>query len=450
MFFKKHISYPNFHTLVFSMVSLCLMIGVIALTLVPATKVIAVNKSSDTNGDGTVNSGDITLLISKWGTADTTNDINNDGIVNVLDMSILLTNWGNSSPPTGNIVYVTSFGAVGDGVTDDTTAIQSALNSLNPTDTLVFNSGKTFRHTNVLTISKDSSHLSGPGTLLATNESLSALYVKANNVTIDGNLIVKMGTTTKRWDAYEQMKIRVGINTGTIIKNITIDGSASAGIMFSGSSNYLLQDVTVQNTRSDAIHNTNGSYNGNIIRPIVRNPGDDGVAVVSYGGESICHDITIQSPKFYGQTWGRAFTVVGGNNITYNDIYAENSNAAAVYVATEGDPYYTHPSTNIKFIGGEVVNSNTNSSVDHGAVLLYNARPGYIDSGIIIDGLTITNTRSSASRQVGIIGGGSGGITQVQIKNITITGGPSSLFYSDQPGGNYTLSNWTHNGVQKY
>ena len=40
-------------------------------------------------------------------------------------------------------VSVTDFGAVGDGVTDDTLAIKNALNSLDPGDTLVFPQGKT-------------------------------------------------------------------------------------------------------------------------------------------------------------------------------------------------------------------------------------------------------------------------------------------------------------------
>lgn len=54
-------------------------------------------------------------------------------------------------------VSVTDFGAVGDGVTDDTLAIKNALNSLDPGDTLVFPQGKTFVHTDTITVGKATS-----------------------------------------------------------------------------------------------------------------------------------------------------------------------------------------------------------------------------------------------------------------------------------------------------
>jgi hypothetical protein len=52
----------------------------------------------DINGDGVVNVTDLSLLLSKWGTADASADLNHDGTVNVLDLSALLAHWGQSAP----------------------------------------------------------------------------------------------------------------------------------------------------------------------------------------------------------------------------------------------------------------------------------------------------------------------------------------------------------------
>jgi hypothetical protein len=48
----------------------------------------------DVNSDGHVNSIDLSVLLSKWDTADVNGDINRDGIVDALDLSILLSHYG--------------------------------------------------------------------------------------------------------------------------------------------------------------------------------------------------------------------------------------------------------------------------------------------------------------------------------------------------------------------
>ena len=58
------------------------------------------NLPGDLNNDNTVNVTDLSILLSNYGTTNSTADINGDGTVNVLDMSILLSNYGkNYTPP---------------------------------------------------------------------------------------------------------------------------------------------------------------------------------------------------------------------------------------------------------------------------------------------------------------------------------------------------------------
>ena len=68
------------------------------------------------------------------------------------------------------------------------------------------------------------------------------------------------------------------------------------------------------------------------------------------------------------QTWGRAFSVVGGTNITYRNVYAERSSAAAIYIAAEAN-WHTYPVSNILADGATINYANQTAAVDHGAVM---------------------------------------------------------------------------------
>ena len=49
---------------------------------------------ADINGDGVVDGGDLTYLLSAWGTGDPVVDVNNDGIIDGNDLTIILASWG--------------------------------------------------------------------------------------------------------------------------------------------------------------------------------------------------------------------------------------------------------------------------------------------------------------------------------------------------------------------
>jgi polygalacturonase len=336
------------------------------------------------------------------------------------------------------------FGAVGDGRADDTTALQTALDSLGTGQTLKIPEGRTFRHTAVLRIRHEGVRIEGPGTLLATNEASSAVVIQADRVTVEGHLILKMGPTTKRWSNYDQMKLRISGHTGVVVRDITVDGSAAAGIYVESADHFTISDVTVRDTRADGIHMTNGAHDGQVVRPHVIGSGDDGVAVVSYTRDQVLvHAVTVDSPVVENGKGGRGVTVVGGDNITFKNVTVTRSSAAAVYVATEGDPYFTYAPRRIRVLGGTLSASNTKPEADHGAVLVYSGRSGYTVDDVLIDGLTIVDTRADAPWQVGAIG--PGGFSNIKLTNLAISHGPSRIFRSDA-GRSATTSGWTLNG----
>ena len=351
------------------------------------------------------------------------------------------------TPIPADAVSVLAHGAVGDGVTDDTAAIQRALDSLPGGGTLVFPAGRTFRHTAVLTVSRPGVRLTGGGTLLATAEQTSAILLRNDNIRLD-NLTLRMSDTSRRWVEYEKMKLRLGSFSGIRVTDVLIDGSAAAGVYVGGARNFSLTRVTVRNTRADAIHITEGASLGTVTDAVVRNAGDDGVAVVSYAGDGdpVSRDITVVRPRVFGQSWGRAFAVVGGDRITWRNVYAERSSAASIYLATEAH-FNTHPTTNI-LVDGAVINyANQTASVDHGAVVLFNGTAGATNRNITLRNLTISDTRVTASRQVSIINAVGARHARVTLSNVAVNRGPSTIFWSNGPSSAYRLIGWSDDGV---
>ena len=345
---------------------------------------------------------------------------------------------------SGRPVSALEYGAVGDGRTDDTVALQRALDSVPVGSALVLPAGRVFAHSDVLHLRRAGLHLTGPGALLATREERSSVWVEADDVVLDGGLLLRITPTTRRWDAWEQMRLRVLGVSRTVVREVTVDGSAAAGIYLGGARDFVLDRVTVVNTRADGIHMTSGTREGRVLSPVVRNSGDDGIAVVSYSQDGApCSDITIRSPMVQGTTWGRGVSVVGGTDITYTDIRVERSAAAAVYIAGEGAPWFSAAPKRVKVTGGELVQSNTNRDVDHGAVVVL-AGDKNRPEDVVVRGLTISDTRASASRSVGVITYGTPP-KDVVIEDITVIGGASTAYQGNTTSG-YSLLRWTVDG----
>ncbi len=338
------------------------------------------------------------------------------------------------------------FGAVGDGSTDDTAALHRALTALVPGDTLALTSGATYLHSDVLTVATPDTRVTGRAVLVATDPERSALALRADRIRLDG-LTLRVPASDVRREGLDQMTLLLRDHAGIQVSNVSIEGSSAAGVFVTAATNFILSDVRVSGTNADGIHITNGSAAGTLVRPVVRNVGDDGIAVVSYrkDGDGLVHDIDIRSPRFYGNTWGRGFAVVGGRDITWTDVYAERSSSAALYIAAEGS-YDSYGSERITVDGGTLVDSNTRAEVDHGAVLVYNDKADAENRDIDIRNVTIRDTRAGASRQVGVISIDGAVQVGVRLSGFTVLGGPDRLLLAT--GGDEVVRTdaWRYNG----
>lgn len=339
-----------------------------------------------------------------------------------------------------------SFGARGDGHTDDTAAIRRAIAALHPGMTLQFGSGKTFCHGEVLRVETAGVHLTGPGTLKATDEARSSVQIQAAEVLVT-NLRLITPHTTRRWSTPDQHKLFLGAHEGITVRHVSIVGSAAAGLFCLGTSSFALYDVNVSDTRADGIHMTGGSHDGVVEAPSIMRSGDDGVAVVSYvDNDQPCRRITVTGPKVRTTTGGRGVSVVGGEWITYTDIDVDASSAAGVYVACEGTATHSYPSKHIMVRGGTVTRANTDPDIDHGAVLIYSGRRGGSVADVTISGLAIRETRPGASRQIGVVADDGDPVSNIRFTDVTMATDTPPPYEGNAPLSAVVVTNVTAGG----
>ncbi|MGU3499491.1 beta-propeller fold lactonase family protein [Mycobacterium sp. C31M] len=302
---------------------------------------------------------------------------------------------------------------------DSTSLLQSMFDALKPGDTLTL-APQTYQHSGVLTIRVAGVTINGNGaTLHATNDNTSSVQILADGVTLK-DITLSAALTGPRYYAPQHHKLVIMADHVTVT-DVTIKGSAGAGIYIDNAGYFELTDVRVIRSRADGIHMTNGSHNGVLNNPYTEWTGDDGIAVVSYvpdvGGTS--RDIVINNPTVNGTTWGRGVSVVGGTNITYNNITVRDTDSAGVYIATEWS-YDTRSVDGVRINGGTVTNANTSATVVHGAVLVYAGNAGTSIRNVTFEGLTVTGTPLGAGRILGMIAENGATVSGITFRNLTL------------------------------
>jgi hypothetical protein len=324
-------------------------------------------------------------------------------------------------------------------------ALQAALDSLGEGDTLVLPAGRVYRHAGVLRIRNDGTGLYGPGTLFATAERTSAVYVDGDRVVLGQRLVLTV-EPTKRWsEHWNQAKLVLFRSNGASLNNILIDGSAAAGVHAEGATDFSLVDVAVRDTMADGIHMTGGSTGGTVVRPRVCGAGDDGVAVVSYGGQPLSGSISVTGPMVRDQTGGRGLSVVGGSDVEYRDINVIRSDGAAVYIAAEGE-WATQGVDGVRVLGGTIDQANTDPlDTAHGAVIVYASAAGQRIEDVEVSDLSITDTHPQAPWVVGLNGNGAA-MADIRMDRLAISGTrPTRVLRS--LAGLPTITGWTLDGA---
>jgi hypothetical protein len=357
------------------------------------------------------------------------------------------------------ITFITgsTFGSVhparSDTSGDDTATLNAIFNDVKPGATVTLER-RVYHHADVVTISVPNVHIEGNGaTLAATNDLTSSVEIRANGVSVSNlNLTAPIGG--KRYETREQTKLYVFHTSGLRLDDITITGSAAAGVLLDGASNFVLNRVTVRESRADGIHMTGGSNNGQVNNPLVERTGDDGIAVVSYGpkltGDNLppCRNITIESPVVNGPTGpGDGLTVRGGENIKYRNVQVTGTSGAGVFIGTLGAPWFLQAVDGATIEGGTVTAARTTEG--HGAVAALvadGANPDAVTGNVTFSDLTIVNTEAAPSN-IGVVTANGGTVKNIVFRNIAIQQhSQKPVLIANAPRDTYSLSGITVNG----
>ena len=230
-----------------------------------------------------------------------------------------------------NPVSIAEYGALADGHTDSTAAIRAAIMAARARAGFVLVPPGRFAHRGFVL---DGVGLcgAGPGSaLLAPDPDDGDIVLRGEGSSLRN--IALAVASTRRDD--RTAVIHVDHARGFTIENVTIT-RGNAGVLNVGGSFGRILDNRISDTLADAIHNTDGAHDIIVAGNVVRRAGDDMVAVVSYQGQPLVHDVLIENNDLADQSWGRGIAVVGGRDVVIrNNHVARTLCCAGIYLADE-------------------------------------------------------------------------------------------------------------------
>ncbi|WP_321795221.1 glycosyl hydrolase family 28-related protein [Burkholderia sp. BCC1988] len=297
---------------------------------------------------------------------------------------------------------VRRFGVKGDGVTDDTVALQTALNAGIP---LYFPPG-TYLYSNTLTATASVIGAGWDSILQCTTSQGQNASIYWNNAS---NFKVKnLQFFSQNAAAYYPDENAGPVNlTGCRqfeISGCKLNNSAGQAVIMHSCVNGKVFDNTLINIWHDGIHVTNASSDITITNNEVINGGDDAFAVVGYVADGVRpRRITIANNRVRGTKYARGIAIVGAQEITVVDNQIYNPMAAGIYVASElTSVYQSYGNDNVTVVNNILdtcgVSSNIagivnslNGPLGYSA-LSVNATNGFNNSHINVVNNTIKNS----------------------------------------------------------
>ncbi|WP_288804060.1 hypothetical protein [uncultured Novosphingobium sp.] len=191
---------------------------------------------------------------------------------------------------------------------------------------------------------------------------------------------------TARTSAYDAIGVLVRDATDLLLENIIIDSGANAGIALDNVQRFESRGTLVMDTKADAFHCTNGTRDGSVYGHTAIRPGDDGFAVVTYGGSELCENIRVYGARIR-QGKMRGMTVVGGRDVWFMQPDIDETECAGIYFSSESS-YGTYGVRNCGVIGGTIKNAVSRAGISQGAIHC-NGRSGSLTTP---SGEVLTNT----------------------------------------------------------
>ena len=285
------------------------------------------------------------------------------------------------------VISILQYGAVGNGTTDNTAAIQDALNYAAANGDAVYIPAGTYDYSGTIADNGVTIYGAGASSVLqATNGANEALILTGSGASVSN--LEMLGTGSSRLSTWQSGMIWANGASNYTIDNVLINGSSSVGIASVDSTGGDIYSNTVENTLADSITTVDGSTNIIISHNEVLNSGDDGISIVSYGNQPIVNGVIETDNVVEGNNGGRGMSVVGGENVTITGNYIKGGSSpyAGLYLAVESS-YSTLSVSNVTATGNTLVDCG--GSGCQGAVTIYSSMAGESLSGLVVNGNTI-------------------------------------------------------------
>jgi polygalacturonase len=258
---------------------------------------------------------------------------------------------------------VKSFGAVGDGTTDDTTAIQNAYNSLTNGGTLFFPIGN-YKITQTLHLNKSNVDFVGIGSSsviqILSNQLADGTRFQienCSNVILRDLKFSEVNPVLGRYNVYGTISLNA-VNH-IYMENIEVDGANGVGIHGINAQDVVLFKPYIHNTKADGIHFQRGSKNIKIVSPEVHENEDDSLAFVSHGYEEYgqCDGFEVYGGNLgYNAVTGSGICCDGSKNIKIRDVKINNTLLAGIRITalTDQGAVTTSYPQNVDITGGTI------------------------------------------------------------------------------------------------
>lgn len=341
---------------------------------------------------------------------------------------------------------------------DNTSAINAAIKNAAAYDQLRLPPGD-WTHAGTIEHGTADVTVTGYGArLIGTNPPTAGYHITGARAAVEG-VVHKVRNAAARGNGENFADCPFSIDGAADVSLTDVEsiGARDAAFFVSGAQRARLRNLVGRDSLADGLHFTSGSRDCWADGVSITNPGDDGVAVVSYTNDAApCHGIHVSRARVVNGA-ARGFSVAGGEFVTYAGADVTRCQAAAYYVAHEQGQFNTRAVTTVRILGGVAEDYNW-GSVDHGAIGVFNLVSGTVMSDVVLAGLLCGQTRKTSSgagyAKVGNSNGSGGRLRGVVLQDCELRGGSGAkAVYADGvnnstvTSGAFTYQGGSGNGV---